>query len=74
MGAKSFSHSNPKDFLGAVADAKSYKAVYFINESSTHKIKGTLRNIKNALVDPKLKGNLKVELVAFGDGVEVYKK
>ncbi len=38
------------------------------------KIKSTLRNIKNTLEDPRLKGKLEVELVAFGDGVEVFKK
>lgn len=37
-------------------------------------MKGVLRNIKNALNDPRLKGKLQVELVAFGDGVEIFKK
>ena len=74
VGIKSFSQMNPDSFHGAVADAKSYKAVYYINDSSAHKIKGTLRNIKNALEDPRLKGKLDVELVVFGDGVEVFKK
>ncbi len=74
VGIKSFSQSKSKDFHGAVAEAKSYKAVYFIDDSSARKIKGALRNIKNALEDPRLKGKLKVELVAFGDGVEVFKK
>lgn len=72
VGAKVFSQNSSADFHGAVADTKSYKAFYFINDSSAHKIKGTLRNIKNALEDPRLKGKLKVELVAFGDGVEVF--
>ncbi len=74
VGAKAFSQNISKDFHGAVAKLKSYKAVYFIDDSSAQKIKGTLRNIKNALEDPRLKGKLEVELVAFGDGVEVFKK
>lgn len=74
VGVKSFSQSKSKDFHGAVAEAKSYKAVYFINDSSARKIKSTLRNIKNALEDPRLQGKLEVELVVFGDGVEVFKK
>jgi hypothetical protein len=74
VGVKSFSQGKSKDFHGAVAEAKSYKAVYFINDSSARKIKSTLRNIKNALEDPRLQGKLKVELVAFGDGVEMFKK
>ncbi len=74
VGVKCFSQNNSKDFHGAVAKAKSYKAVYFINDSSARKIKGTLRNIKNALEDPRLQGKLEVELVAFGDGVEMLRK
>lgn len=70
----SFGQGNPGAFHGAMAEAKTYKAVYFINDSSTHKIKSTLRNIKNALEDPRLTGKLEVELVAFGDGVAVFKK
>jgi uncharacterized protein len=33
-----------------------------------------LPNINNALDDPRLKGKLHIELVAFGDGVEIFKK
>ena len=74
IALKSFSQSNSINFQGAVAKAKSYKATYFIDDSSSRKIKGTLRNIKNVLEDPRLKGKLEIELVAFGDGVEVFKK
>jgi uncharacterized protein len=45
-----------------------------LNTSDEKKIKGTLRNINNALEDPRLKGKLQVELIAFGDGVEAFKK
>lgn len=61
-------------FNGAIAEQKSYSAIYIINEADDKKIRGTLRNIKNALEDPRLKGKLNIELVAFGDGVEVFKK
>jgi len=48
---------------------------YFANPNPyPKKIKGTLRNIDNALEDPRLKGKLEVELVAFGDGVTVFEK
>ena len=40
----------------------------------TKKIKTVLRNTNNALNDPRLKGKLKIELIAFGDGVELFKK
>ncbi len=66
--------NNSTNFHGAAATLKSYKALYYINQSDEKKIKGTLRNINNALNDPRLKGKLTVELVAFGDGVEMFKK
>ncbi|MBB2144306.1 hypothetical protein GM921_02300 [Pedobacter sp. LMG 31464] len=62
------------EFTGAKADKKHYKALYVLNNSEDKKITGTLRNIKNALEDPRLKGKLEVELIVFGDGVAVYYK
>ncbi|HSV10590.1 MAG TPA: DsrE family protein [Hanamia sp.] len=62
------------NFHGAKADLDSYKALYILDESNEKKMKGVLRNINNALDDPRLKGKLQVELVAFGDGVEIFKK
>jgi len=59
---------------GAVAKLKTYNALYILNSNDEKKIKGTLRNIDNALEDSRLKGKLHVELVAFGDGVAVYMK
>ena len=58
----------------AVASLKEYKVLFVLNESGDKKIKAVIRNINNALEDPRLKGKLQVELVAFGDGVEIYKK
>ncbi len=37
-------------------------------------MKALFRNINNALDDPRLKGKLQVELIAFGDGVEIFRK
>jgi uncharacterized protein len=65
---------NTGSFNGATATLKEYKALYVLNQSDDKKIRGTIRNINNALEDPRLKGKLKIELVAFGDGVELYKK
>ena len=76
LTTKSFSQSTtaPSNFHGATASLKEYKALYILNSADEKKIKGTLRNINNALEDPRLKGKLQVELVAFGDGVEVFEK
>lgn len=61
-------------FHGATASLKEYHALYILNQSDDKKIKAIIRNINNALEDPRLKGKLKVELVAFGEGVEIFKK
>jgi uncharacterized protein len=61
-------------FAGAKANLNEYKALYVLNSGEGNKIKATLRNINNALEDPRLRGKLEVELVAFGDGVKVFDK
>ena len=61
-------------FTGAKPMLKSYNALYILNSSDDKKIKATLRNLDNALEDPRLKGKLHVELIAFGDGVSVFMK
>jgi uncharacterized protein len=71
VAQKAFSST---DFHGAEATLKEYKALYVLNQSDDKKIRSLIRNINNALEDPRLKGKLQVELVAFGDGVEMYKK
>ena len=76
FSSKSFSQvtADPANFHGATANLKSYKALYILDQSDEKKMKGILRNINNALEDHRLKGKLQVELVAFGDGVEIFKK
>lgn len=61
-------------FSGAKAILRNYKVLYVLNSGDEKKITGTLRNLKNALDDPRLKGKLDAELIAFGDGVAVYQK
>ncbi|MCW3462251.1 DsrE family protein [Chitinophaga nivalis] len=51
-----------------------YKAVYQLNSDDDKIIRGTLRNIKNALEDPRLQQKITIELVAHGGGVTVFKK
>ena len=71
----SFSQTTtPSTFHGAEANLKSYKALFILDESDPGKMHAILHHIKNSLDDPRLKGKLQVELVAFGDGVELYKK
>jgi intracellular sulfur oxidation DsrE/DsrF family protein len=66
--------TDPASFTGATPKLDHYDALYILNSNDDKKIKGTLRNIDNALEDIRLKGKLHVELIAFGDGVAVYMK
>ncbi len=66
--------TDPAVFTGATAKLDRYDALYVINSGDAKKIKGTLRNMANALEDPRLKGKLHMELICFGDGVAVYMK
>jgi len=61
-------------FSGAKATKSHYKVLYILNNGEDKRISATLRNINNALEDPRLKGKLEVELVVFGDGVVLFKK
>ncbi len=61
-------------FEGAKADKAEYKVIYQLNNDDPKIIQMTLRNMKNALEDPRLKGKLQVELVAFSGGVTVFRK
>lgn len=63
-----------EDFHGAQDTLKHYNALYVINSSDVKRNTSTLRNIKNALEDPRLRNKLSVELVVFGDGVAVFQK
>ncbi len=61
-------------FQGAPATKKQYRAVYQLDSSDPKLIGQTLRNMKNALNDPRLKGKLELELVVFSGGTVVFKK
>lgn len=74
MAQHAKSQSSQQSFTGAKATLQHYKALYVIDVDDAKKIAGTLRNINNALEDPRLKGKLEVELIAFGSGVAVYEK
>ena len=75
MSISIFAQQKPDTtFEPAKAYKKHYNALYILNEAEDKKIKGILRNINNVLSDPRLKGKLKIEVLAFSDGVEMYKK
>lgn len=61
-------------FQPAKATKNKYQVVYQLNTDDDAKVKATLKNIQNALDDPRLKGKLTVELVVHGAGVSVFRK
>lgn len=74
IATTSFAQVKQEAFSGAKATLKNYKALYVLNSGDEKKISGTLKNIRNVLEDPRLKGKLELELIVFGDGVAVYEK
>jgi intracellular sulfur oxidation DsrE/DsrF family protein len=63
-----------KEFTGAKATNKMYHAIYQLDKNDPKVIGKTIRNINNALTDPRLKGKLQIELIAFSGGTDAYLK
>jgi len=61
-------------YSGAVAKKKAYKAIYQLDSNDPKTIEKAIRNINNVLKDPRLKGRLQIELVAFSGGTDAYLK
>lgn len=61
-------------FTGAIATQKSYHAIYQLDNNDPRIIEKSLRNINNALSDPRLAGKIQIELVVFGGGTDAYLK
>jgi intracellular sulfur oxidation DsrE/DsrF family protein len=51
-----------------------YGAIFQLDSGGNHAIKKTLNNIENLLQDPRVKGHVKVELLANSKGFDVYVK
>ena len=63
-----------RDFTGAIATQKHYHAIYQLDTNDPKVIEKTIRNINNALTDPRLTGKIQVELIAFSGGTDAYLK
>ncbi|MEO5649687.1 MAG: DsrE family protein [Ginsengibacter sp.] len=61
-----------REFTGAKATHKMYHAIYQMDNNDPKIIGKTFRNINNALSDPRLKGKIKIELIAFSGGTDAY--
>lgn len=63
-----------RSFTGATATQKHYHAIYQLDNNDPKIIEKAIRNINNALSDPRLAGKIQVELIAFGGGTDAYLK
>ncbi len=61
-------------FHGASATKSSYGAIFQIDNGNNGAIKKTLNNVENLLDDPRLKGKVKIELIANSKGYAIYVK
>ncbi len=66
--------SSSSEFHGAQATKAHYNAIYQIDVADKSVMGRTLRNIKNVLNDPRLKGKLTIELIAYAGGTNIYFK
>jgi len=69
------SSTAPKYTMGAPSvPGKIYHAIYVIDANSKVRMNKIIDNITNALNDPRLKGHVKIELMAFSAGTHIYFK
>lgn len=61
-------------FGPAAATRDLYQALYVLNDGSDKKIRAIVQNILNVLKDPRLADKLFVALLAFGDGIELFRQ
>lgn len=61
-------------FQGAIAEKEVYHTIYQLDSNDPKTIEKAIRNINNALDDPRLKGKLTVELITFSGGTEAFLK
>lgn len=69
-----FAQQQNLEYTGAKAKLSKYKAVYTLTSSDDKHIAHLLKNMQSALLDPRLKGKIKLELVVYSDGVRIYEK
>jgi len=63
-----------KSYQGAQATKQHYQAIYQLDSNVPTTIEKAIRNINNVLQDPRLKGKIEIELVAFSGGTEAFLK
>ncbi len=72
--AQQLKEQQNKEFTGANPKLSKYKVLYVLSSNDEKHVTHLLKNMRNALSDPRLKGKLELELVVFGEGFSVYNK
>ncbi|MBD3750766.1 MAG: DsrE family protein [Sphingobacteriales bacterium] len=67
-------NSNHQPYSQLKEKQAKYQAVLQLNSGDDKVIQGVLRNINNVLADSKLKGQIEIELVVFGNGIVLFMK
>ncbi|MEH6307368.1 DsrE family protein [Olivibacter sp. CPCC 100613] len=63
-----------KTYQGAEANEAHYRAIYQLDSNTPATIEKAIRNINNVLQDPRLRGKIEIELIAFSGGTEAFLK
>jgi intracellular sulfur oxidation DsrE/DsrF family protein len=63
-----------KAFTGAKATRKTYHVIYQLDNGDPKSIEKAIRNINNALTDPRIAGKVEIEMIAFSGGTDAYMK
>jgi uncharacterized protein len=63
-----------KAFTGAKATQQMYHAIYQLDNNDPKIIEKAIRNINNALNDPRITGKIQIELISFAGGTEAVMK
>jgi len=61
-------------YAGAEASKKHYRAIYQLDNNDPKIIEKAIRNINNALNDPRLKDKVEIEVVTFAGGTDAVLK
>lgn len=74
VAQESLAITHNKSYRGAEATKQHYRAIYQLDSNTPTTIEKAIRNINNILQDPRLKGKIEIELVAFSGGTEAFLK
>lgn len=63
-----------RSFTGATTKNKTYRAIYQLDSNDPKIIEKAIRNMNNAMNDPRLTGKIQLELITFAGGTEAVLK